>query len=128
MTKINEIYRCNVCDNIVEVVNASVGELVCCNQPMELLTERKTNIGPEKHVPIVEKTDDGITIKVGEVIHPMEENHKIVLIEAITPNKIYRKILKEGDEPIAKFNMDSSEINDVKIREYCNVHGLWPEK
>lgn len=128
MTELNEIYRCNICDNMVEVVNASVGELVCCNQPMELLKERKTDIGPEKHIPIVEKTDDGIIIKVGKVNHPMEDNHHIVLIEAITPNKVYRKLLKSDDKPLAEFNINTSELNDIKIREYCNVHGLWPEK
>ena len=69
MTKINEIYRCNICDNMVEIVNTGKGKLVCCNQPMELLTERKTDIGPEKHVPIVEKTDEGIIVKVGEINH-----------------------------------------------------------
>lgn len=128
MTELNEIYRCNICDNMVEIVNASVGELVCCNQPMELLKERKTDIGPEKHVPIIEKIEDGVIIKIGEINHPMEENHHIVLIEAITSNKVYRKILKTNDEPIAKFNISESELNDIKIREYCNVHGLWPKK
>lgn len=128
MTELNEIYRCNICDNIVEVVNASNGKLVCCNQPMELLRERKTDIGPEKHVPIVERTDSGLNIKIGEISHPMEENHHIVLIEAITSNKVYRKLLKPNDKAIAEFNITESELNDIKIRAYCNVHGLWPEK
>ncbi len=128
MTERNEIYRCNICDNMVEIVNSGSGELICCDQTMKLLTERKTNIGPEKHVPIIEQTDDGIIIKIGEKKHPMDENHHIVFIEAITPNKIYKKILNPNDEPVAKFNIPKSELNDIKIREYCNVHGLWPEK
>ncbi len=125
MTEINQIYRCNVCGNIVEVVMAGVGELVCCGQPMELLVERQTDVGPEKHIPIVEKTEKGIMVKVGEVPHPMEESHYIHLIEVIADGKVYRKTLNPGDEPSAEFELEEDEIKDLKVREYCIIHGLW---
>jgi superoxide reductase len=125
MTELNQIYRCNVCGNIVEVINTGVGELVCCGQPMELLIERQTDVGPEKHIPIVEKTEKGIIVKVGEVPHPMEENHYIHLIEVISGDKVYRKILKPADDPSAEFEFGKEEIDNLKVREYCTVHGLW---
>jgi superoxide reductase len=125
MTKINEIYRCNVCGNIVEMVHAGVGELICCGQPMELLIERQTDVGPEKHIPIIEKTKKGIKVKVGEVPHPMEENHYIEWVELIIDGKTYREFLEPGDDPEVEFNLNISEDSDLKVREYCNIHGLW---
>ncbi|MEW6010767.1 MAG: desulfoferrodoxin [Methanobacterium sp.] len=125
MTKINEIYRCNVCGNIVEMVHAGVGELICCGQPMELLIERQTDVGPEKHIPIIEKTQKGIKVKVGEVPHPMEENHYIEWVELIIDGKAYREFLEPGDAPEVEFNLDIPEDSTLKVREYCNIHGLW---
>ncbi|GAB6054847.1 desulfoferrodoxin [Methanobacterium alkalithermotolerans] len=125
MTKINEIYRCNVCGNIVEMVHAGVGELICCGQPMELLIERQTDVGPEKHIPIIENTKKGIKVKVGEVPHPMEENHYIEWVELIIDGKTYREFLEPGDDPEVEFNLNISEDSDLKVREYCNIHGLW---
>ncbi|MCK9150813.1 desulfoferrodoxin [Methanobacterium alcaliphilum] len=125
MTKLNQIYRCNICGNIVEIINVGVGELVCCNQPMELLVERQTDVGPEKHIPLIEKTDKGIIVKVGDVPHPMEEEHYIHLIEVLIDGKVYRQFLNPGDVPEAEFEIDSSTISNLKAREYCNIHGLW---
>lgn len=122
MTKEKQIYKCNICGNIVEVLHAGVGELVCCGQPMELLSEKTEDEGQEKHVPVIEKTDSGIKVKVGSVPHPMEEAHYIEWIEVIADGKIYRKFLKPGDAPEAKFCLDTV---DIQAREYCNVHGLW---
>ncbi len=125
MVELNQIYRCNVCGNIVEVVKVGGGELVCCGQPMELLIERQTDVGPEKHIPIVEKTENGVKVKVGEVPHPMEESHYIHLIEVIVDGKVYRQTLNPGDEPSAEFELEEDEIKDLKVREYCIIHGLW---
>lgn len=122
MTKINQIYRCSVCGNIVEVVHASGGQLVCCGKPMVLLTANTTDGATEKHVPIIEKTADSIIVKVGSVPHPMEEAHYIELIEIIADDKVYKKFLKPGEEPIAIFNIIAE---NVVAREYCNLHGLW---
>jgi superoxide reductase len=126
MTEMNQIYRCNVCGNMVEIVHPGEGQLVCCNQPMELLVERQTDVGPEKHIPVIEKTDNGVKVKVGQVPHPMEETHRIEWIEIMVNGKVYRKILNVGDQPEAEFDLEDNEISSIHAREYCSVHGLWP--
>lgn len=125
MTSINEIYKCNVCGNIVEVVHTGVGELVCCGQPMELLKEKTEDleISVEKHRPIIEKNEEGVVIKVGSVPHPMEDSHYIEWIEIITDKGNYsRKFLKPGDKPELSFPVKNMEVT---ARIYCNLHGLW---
>lgn len=124
-----QIYKCNVCGNIVEVLHAGGGELVCCGQPMELLMEKTEDQGREKHVPVIEKTAKGIKVKVGSVPHPMEEKHYIEWIEVIADGGVYRKFLKPGDEPEAEFDMQSKEKDEdmakIVAREYCTLHSLW---
>jgi len=122
MTQLNQIYKCEVCGNIVEVVHTGVGELVCCGQPMKLLQENTTDAATEKHVPVIEKSDSTVTVKVGSVAHPMEEKHYIKFIELLADGKVYRKFLKPGDTPEATFEITAEKI---EAREYCNVHGLW---
>jgi len=122
MTQLNEIYKCDVCGNMVEVVNTGVGELVCCGQPMRLIVENTVDAAKEKHVPVIEKVEGGVWVKVGEVEHPMTEAHYIQWIEILTENKVYRKYLKPGEKPEAIFKIDE-EI--TAAREYCNLHGLW---
>jgi len=117
-----EIYKCNICGNIVEVLNVGGGELVCCGQPMELLTEKTDDNGKEKHVPVVEKTETGVRVKVGSVPHPMEENHYIEWIEVIADGVVHRKFLNPGDKPEVEFNVMAERI---EAREYCSIHGLW---
>jgi len=116
------IYRCEVCGNIVEVVHAGVGELVCCGQPMVLLVENTTDAAKEKHVPVIEKTEDGYKVMVGSVAHPMEDTHYIEWIELIADGKAYRQFLEPGQAPEATFCV---EATSVTAREYCNLHGLW---
>lgn len=122
MTEQKQVYKCNICGNIVEVLHAGVGQLVCCGQPMELLVERTEDVGKEKHVPVIEKTETGIRVKVGSIPHPMEENHYIEWIEVIADGVIYRRFLNPGDKPEAGFEIVAENIT---VREYCNVHGLW---
>lgn len=122
MTKLNQIYKCDVCGNIVEVLHTGVGELVCCAQPMRLIKENTEDATQEKHVPVIEKTETGIKVKVGEIAHPMDENHYIEWIEVLADEKVYRKYLKPGDTPEAEFPITSESI---EVREYCNLHGLW---
>lgn len=117
-----EIYKCNICGNIVEVVHAGGGELVCCGEPMNLMEEKTEDELQEKHVPVVEKTDNGYKVKIGEVEHPMEEEHYIEWIELIADGRSYKKYLNPGDSPQAEFCVDAE---NVTVREYCNVHGLW---
>ena len=122
MTELNQIYKCNICGNIVEVLHVGMGKLVCCGQPMELLEEKTEDVGLEKHVPVIEKTESGIKVKVGSVLHPMEEKHHIEWIEVIADGRVYRKFLKPDDKSEAEFEIKSEK---VKAREYCNIHGLW---
>ena len=130
MTKENQIYKCKVCENIIEVLHAGVGQLVCCNQSMDLLEEKTKDEGLEKHVPVIEELPanvcqgkDGVKIRVGETEHPMEENHYIEWIEIVPADgKRGKKFLKPGDKPEVEF-YTRKEI--VGARAYCNVHGLW---
>jgi len=122
MTAVKQIYKCNVCGNIVEVLHAGQGELVCCGQPMELLEAKTADEGKEKHVPVIDACDKGEKVKVGSVPHPMEEKHYIEWIEVITDGDGCRQFLKPGDKPEAEFDIKSRK---VAAREYCNIHGLW---
>ena len=125
MTERLQVYKCEVCGNIVEVLHAGEGELVCCNQPMKLLVENTVDAAKEKHVPIVEKTADGLKVKVGSVPHPMMENHWIEWIALDTDRGVHRKYLKPGDEPEAVFRTGDRVL---QAREYCNIHGHWATK
>ena len=122
MTQKNQIYKCAICGNIVEVTHEGVGELVCCGQPMNLMAEKTAEEGAEKHVPMIEKTENGVKVKIGSIPHPMEEKHFIEWIEIIADGKVYRKFLQPGDAPEAEFCVAA---NEIIARDYCNVHGLW---
>jgi len=117
-----EIYQCMLCGNIVEVLHGGDGELVCCGQPMKKLAAKTSDQGKEKHVPVIEKTADGIKVKVGSIPHPMEEKHYIEWIEIIADGMAYRQFLKPGDAPEAVFSVKADKIT---AREHCNIHGLW---
>ncbi len=117
-----EVYKCEMCGNIVEVLHGGAGELVCCGAPMKLFTENTVDAAKEKHVPVIEKTADGYKVTVGGVAHPMEEKHYIEWIELIADGKAYRQFLNPGDAPEATFCIQASTVT---AREYCNLHGLW---
>ena len=118
MTERLQIYKCEVCSNIIEVIHAGGGELVCCNQPMTLMEEKTADATTEKHVPVVEKTDGGIKVKVGSVPHPMLNAHYIEWIEVLADGKAYRKFLNPGDTAEAFFAIEG---DDITAREFCNV-------
>ena len=101
----SQVYKCSICGNVVEVVHAGAGTLVCCGVPMDLLSENTTDAAREKHVPVIEKVDGGVRVKVGSVAHPMEEKHFIEWIELI-----------------AVFPVEGGQI---AARAFCNLHGLW---
>ncbi len=117
-----EVYKCGICGNVVEVMQGGKGQLVCCNQPMVLMKENTVDAALEKHVPVIEKTADGVKVKVGSVSHPMEEKHYIVWVELIVDGKNYIQFLKPGEAPEAFFPVKG---NNFTAREYCNLHGLW---
>jgi len=122
MTEKLQIYKCEVCGNIVEMLHAGAGQLVCCGQPMKLFLENSTDAAKEKHVPVIEKTATGFKVKVGSVAHPMEAAHYIEWIEVIADGQAYRKFLNPGEAPEATFEIKAEKIT---AREYCNLHGLW---
>ena len=122
MTEKLQVYKCEKCGNIVEILHGGEGELVCCDQTMKLFVENTVDAAKEKHVPVIEKTADGFKVKIGEVAHPMEEKHYIEWIEVIADGKAYRQFLNPGDAPEATFMIDAGQVT---AREYCNLHGLW---
>ncbi|MBL8967549.1 MAG: desulfoferrodoxin [Spirochaetaceae bacterium] len=122
MAGLMQVYKCEKCGNIVEVLHAGDGDLVCCGQPMKLFVENTTDAAKEKHLPVVEKTPEGYKVTVGSVLHPMEAEHYIEWIELIADGEVHRKQLKPGDKPEALFCVKAAK---VAAREYCNKHGLW---
>ncbi len=117
-----QVYKCQACGNIVEVLHGGDGELLCCDNPMELLQEKTADAATEKHVPVIEKIDGGYKVKVGSVPHPMEEKHYIEWIELLADDKAYRQFLEPGQAPETVFLI---KADSVEAREHCNVHGLW---
>lgn len=124
MTEKMQVYRCNVCGNIVEVLESGAGQLICCGQPMQLLEEKTADAGTEKHVPYVEELPDGYLVKVGkETAHPMEDNHYIAWIELVVDGVVHRVELKPGMKPEVVFKVPKGK--NIVAREYCTAHGLW---
>ena len=118
----NEVYQCKHCGNIVEVLHGGKAPLVCCGEPMKLLREGETDGAMEKHVPVIEKTENGYKVKVGSVPHPMTPEHWIEWIELIADGISYKKFLNPGDAPEAEFCVKADKVT---AREFCNLHGLW---
>lgn len=122
MTKRLQVFKCDVCGNMVEVLHEGIGELVCCNQPMTLQEENTVDAAQEKHVPVIEKTAEGVLVKVGSVEHPMQEKHFIEWIQLLADGKSYRQFLNPNEKPEAVFKVEADELS---AREFCNLHGLW---
>jgi superoxide reductase len=123
MTKLRQIYRCNVCGNVVEILNEGAPDLHCCGELMGKLEAKTEDTGSEKHVPVLEETQDGVLVKIGSVPHPMEEKHYIKFIEVLTADKVLKAELKPEDKPEAVFPVKKQDI--IETREFCNVHMLW---
>ncbi len=122
MAERHQVYKCELCGNIVDVLHGGGGELVCCGQPMTLFVENTVDAAKEKHVPVIEKTANGFKVKVGSVPHPMEQKHYIEWVELIVGDQVYRQFLNPGQPPEAEFCVKADQ---VVAREYCNLHGLW---
>jgi superoxide reductase len=116
------VYRCELCGNIVEVLHAGGGTLACCGQPMKLVTENTTDAATEKHVPVLERSGNTVKVTVGSVAHPMTDDHLIEWIEVAAGSAVHRRYLSAGDAPEATFEVSG---DDVTARAYCNLHGLW---
>jgi superoxide reductase len=122
MTKRDQIFKCTVCGNIVEMVGTGVGTLVCCGQSMKSMKENSNDASIEKHVPVVTISASKTSIKVGEIEHPMEETHFIEWIELIVDDRVDKQFLHAGEKPETEFNIAPKKYI---ARAYCNVHGLW---
>lgn len=122
MAKQLEVYKCELCGNIVEVLHGGDGDLVCCGEKMKLLDEQTADKSTEKHVPVIEKTDTGYKVTVGTTLHPMTDEHYIEWIELVADGISYTAFLKPGQSPEAEFCIQASRIT---AKEYCNIHGLW---
>lgn len=122
MLQANQIYKCSVCGNVVELIRVGRGELVCCGQPMELMEANTADGAGEKHVPVVEKTATGLKVKIGAAPHPMEASHYIEWIQVLADGQSYRQFLRPGQAPEAEFPLSAEQVT---AREYCNLHGLW---
>ncbi len=123
-TEKKQIFKCEVCGNVIEVIGVGGGTLVCCGQDMKALRAKTTDAAKEKHVPVIEEADGGIKVKVGEAAHPMDDDHWIEMIEVIAKGGIvYRKDLSPGDAPETVFPVSKADVEIV--REECNKHGLW---
>ena len=125
MTERLEMYRCEICGNLVQVILAGGGELVCCGQPMTLLKPNTIeDAALEKHIPVYIQRENGVEIQVGSVLHPMNDDHYIMFIESISEdrNRMKLQYLHPGQE--AKMLLEQ-KIGKEKALEFCNLHGLW---
>lgn len=126
MTKLRDLFKCNICGNVVEIIHPGAPALVCCGQPMVKLEAKTEDIGNEKHVPVVEAAEDGMKVRVGSVDHPMEEKHYIQFIEVLTGCKVLRAELDPNKKAEAFFAVKPEKV--LQVREYCNLHGLWKKE
>jgi superoxide reductase len=122
MAEVNQIYRCQLCGQMVEVAAGGAGALVCCGSNMQHLVENTTEAAKEKHVPVIAKVDGGYKVSVGSVAHPMEDKHFIQWVELEVDGVLQRKALKPGQAPEVVFLAPEGAAT---AREYCNLHGLW---
>ncbi|WP_291562997.1 MULTISPECIES: desulfoferrodoxin [unclassified Clostridium] len=123
MTELRQVYKCDICGNMIEVVHAAGGSLVCCGKPMTLKKENTTDAANEKHVPVLEEVDGKVVVRIGSVEHPMTPEHHIEWIELHTEDRVYRKYLSVDEKPEAVFSTTLDKV--LYAREYCNLHGLW---
>ena len=121
--ELREVYKCEKCGNVAEILYVGGAPLVCCGEEMEKLELQTEDATNEKHVPVVNEVEGGIEVVVGTTLHPMTDKHYIAFIQVLTEDKVLRAELKPGDEPKATFNVDKSDV--VEVREYCNLHNLW---
>ena len=122
-----KFYQCEHCGQIVAIVKETGVPIMCCGQAMKEIVPGTSDGAVEKHVPVIEVSGNKVTVKVGEVDHPMLPEHYIEWIALETKAGNQRKALKPGDAPVAEFAItDGDEV--VSAYEYCNLHGLWQAK
>ena len=121
--KNTKFYICPHCGNIAEKINDSGVSMVCCGKKMEELVPGVVEASHEKHIPVVSREGNVITVTVGSVIHPMTGEHSIEWIYLATDKGAHRKALSPGEEPVARFVLDGE--TPIAVYAYCNLRGLW---
>ena len=114
-------YVCPICGNVIGLIDGDINHISCCGKPMQLLEANTVDASYEKHVPVYEKVEDEIVVRVGEVEHPMEKEHFIMWIAQVTDNQTTRIRLYPEQETTVRFKY----IPGATIYAYCNKHGLW---
>ena len=119
-----KFYKCSKCEAIFEVITPHCcDELLCCGEYVELIKANEGHGLEDKHIPVVKREGDNLTVCVGRVLHPMSKEHNIVWVEVKSKYFEQRETLKKGDDPIAMFQVP--EKVPVTVFAYCNIHGLW---
>ena len=117
-----KIYKCDVCKNMVDLLHDGGRQLTCCDTLMRELVANTQEASEEKHIPVIERSEKELLVRVGEVEHPMDENHYIEWIAIVSGKTVIRRFLSPGDKPEARFAPNSK---DIEVFAYCNLHGLW---
>ena len=116
-----KICKCNICGNVISILDDNGGKLICCNEEMELMVPESSDGAREKHVPVITKDGDEIIVSVGSVAHPMDDDHYINWIALVNDDVVTRVNLNPNDKPEAKFPYVKGSI----VYAYCDKHGLW---
>ncbi len=119
-----KFFICETCGNIVAMVKESGVPMMCCGNKMTEIKAGTTDAAVEKHVPVVKVEGNKVTVTVGEVDHPMIDEHYIEWIVLCTNKGNQRKVLKPGDKPCACFALCDGEVVE-EAYAYCNLHSLW---
>ena len=114
-------YRCPICGNVIGLIDGNGERLMCCGKQMERMTANSVDAATEKHVPVYERDGEELIVRVGDVNHPMDENHYIMWVALVSKDKTTRIRLHPGDKPEVRFKYEK----DSTIYAYCNLHGLW---
>lgn len=121
MKKNTKFYTCPICGNVIGLIDGDIMHMTCCGKPMQLLEANTTDAAQEKHVPVYEKSEDEIVVRVGSVEHPMEKDHYIMWIAQVSDNKTMRVSLYPEQDTTTRFKY----IPGATLYAYCNKHGLW---
>ncbi len=125
MIEKKQVYKCNVCGNVVESVWNGKPDIVCCGAPMMKLEANTIDAAHEKHVPVIERSGNTVKVKIGSTAHPMSPEHYILFIELLSGDQVYRHDLEEGDKAAEATFAVPEGADDLTARAYCNLHGLW---
>ena len=119
-----KIFKCEKCGMMVDVIEDKCDSLTCCGKPMKEVVAGSVDAALEKHVPFCEIQGDGLYVKIGEVEHPMSDDHYIMWIVAEYSDSIVKYFYKPGDKPEAFFDYEEG----MTVYAYCNLHGLWKKE